>query len=140
MLIAAIHPAIVLIRLKYGQLSMSGHSIFFKQDLFNFTRSLPNVDTPIVIVSKLRSDGKIQHMRARRGMVKDALLYLKQHNPYYAHILIDEDALHKIPTDGFGQPLAFLEDTNETNNNNIQNYGMQSNELNSAVLNSNSNK
>ncbi len=73
--IAPLHASMKIIRLKYNQLALSGHTIVFGTDMYNFTRSIPKIQVPIILVGRLRADGKLTQMRCRRQRILDCINY-----------------------------------------------------------------
>ena len=63
-------------------------------------RVLPSVIAITFVGSKkLPSDWLKKTFRVRRHMVYEALVWLRNHNPIYADIMIDGDRLQELPTD-----------------------------------------
>ena len=111
-LIAMVNASLVIVKLRYGMLANSGHTIFFHNDVNKIVQQLPKADANIVVIGRTRGDGKVSLMRVRRDRIKAALVWLQANNPHYANVVIDQDALDAIPVDGFGEPTRFVSDAN----------------------------
>ena len=98
-LIAQVHPVITVYRLKGGQFGYSGQVINFHQDITNFTTSLPHsIDTISQYIFVRRHEGEgYKDFIVNRNNVKAALAYLKNNNPWYRDIIIDENNLERLP-------------------------------------------
>ena len=98
--ISLVLPVLTVYRMGDG-MRMKGHSIAFPQDLQPTINSLPRLpaDLSIVFISS-PSPRSSQVLHVRKGRIVDALTWLKDHNPYYAHIHIDLEAVNSYPTDG----------------------------------------
>ena len=68
----------------------------------NWMRNLPRMpaDVDILLVRKQGEKGYIADFRVRRRAVQDWLQFLKQNNPSYWDIELDEEALNTLPEDG----------------------------------------
>ena len=90
------------------QRGLRGHIIIYPQKPESLTRVLPpsieDVCKPICVVfigsQKPSQDwlrSKARPLIVHRERVHRALLWLKQHNPFYQNIIINEDSLHEFP-------------------------------------------
>lgn len=102
MLISSVIPIMSIYRLPHGQYGYKGHVINLPQDITTFATSLPRLpkELDILIVRKKGSDDSHRDFKVRKGVVLNALLWLKQHNKYYRKIDIDYSSLNEIPEDG----------------------------------------
>jgi len=100
---------ISLLHLRHGQYAMSGHSIFFHQNLQHVADILPRMKADIVVFGKLRRDAKVCYLRVRRLKVLQCLLFLKKNNPLYNNICISFDSINQLPIDGHIEPLLFID-------------------------------
>ncbi len=136
LLIAPINPCLVINRLKYGQNSMSGHSIFVNSDTCSFVERLPRTTAPVILVAKQRADGRVSNMKVRRDAIRVWLEYLVENNPYYRErCCISQELLDQIPVDDYGTPMAFIEDQSADNVEN-ENFMAETSVGDSATLNS----
>ena len=104
LLIAQIIPTMTIVRLpRGGQFGYSGNIINLPQDLPSLVSSLPRrvTDTDIVVIRKQLEQNTHRDFRVRRSVVQRALQYLRAHNPFYAHIDINDDNLQLLPEDDF---------------------------------------
>ena len=104
LLIAQIIPMMTIVRLpRGGQFGYSGNIINLPQDLPSLVSSLPRrvTDTDIVVIRKQLEENTHHDFRVRRSVIHRALQYLKDHNPFYGHIDINDDNLQLLPEDDF---------------------------------------
>ena len=82
-------------RLTGGQLAYKGHIINIAQDIQALASSLPRLPAEIetFIVCKPGQDINHKQLVVRKNCVLDALRYLKEHNPMYHDIEINESRL-----------------------------------------------
>jgi len=80
---------------------MQGNTIFFLQDYQSVARTLPRQSCSIVTFGRIRPDGRCSYLRVRRQKLLQCLRYLKEHNPYYSDIEIDDNIISSYPEDGF---------------------------------------
>ncbi|KAL5702521.1 hypothetical protein ACHQM5_027733 [Ranunculus cassubicifolius] len=102
MLIARVHPMMSVYRVRGQQYKYSGNVINFAQDVNEIAEKLPYKPedlTAILVVNKsgLRSS---KEFRVRREFVRQALVWLKLHNPHYRNLEIADGALSALPIDG----------------------------------------
>ena len=104
LLIAQIIPMMTIVRLpRGGQFGYSGNIINLPQDLPSLVSSLSRrvTDTDIVVIRKQLEENTHHDFRVRRNVIHRALRYLKDHNPFYGHIDINDDNLQLLPEDDF---------------------------------------
>lgn len=82
-----------------GQKKYTHHTITFPQKISEYTRILPRLPHEIknIIMMRQRKDGTPCMTKLCRGHLRDALLYLKQHNEYFKNIEISDDHLSHYP-------------------------------------------
>ena len=103
MLIARCNTIMRVLHLKGGQLGYGGHIVNVAQDVTTFAATLPRLaaDVPIIIIRREGQEpGQHKDLHVRRAHVQQALLFLKDNNPYYRDIVLDETALSQLPEDG----------------------------------------
>lgn len=97
--------------LPHAQKGMRGHVIIYPQKPERVARILPpsiaDIVTPVCVLfigakppSTAWLKEKAHPLVARADRVRRALIWLKQHNPLYRHIVINEEVLADIPVDG----------------------------------------
>ncbi|KAK3910184.1 Halomucin [Frankliniella fusca] len=101
-LISRIHPVTSLYRVKRLQYKYKGHVINFPQDVQHVADTLPYLveDLSHVVVVRLNDKVLLKDFVVRKQKVLDALLWLKNHNPHYSDICVDQVSLDKLPIDG----------------------------------------
>ena len=103
-LIALHCPVLKIVRLKGGQLGYSGNCVAVTQDIGPFVSKLPrNIeDTHLTIVVPFcnATDEAPKSLRVSSLKIKRWLMFLIEHNPLYAGISIDENALTALPSNG----------------------------------------
>ncbi|KAK3920622.1 52 kDa repressor of the inhibitor of the protein kinase [Frankliniella fusca] len=102
-LIARVHPLISVFKLSgHHQFGYRGNIINFPQDIKGFAKILPHniAELPSIITVRTRDELKPIDFHVRAKCVRDALLYLKENNPYYHDIELSEENLAKLPEDG----------------------------------------
>jgi hypothetical protein len=109
-ILGLIHPSMIVKRLRYGMQASEGHSIFFNYDLNKLVQYLPQTHGNIVLIGRIRSDGKIKAMRVRKNKIVACLKYLQKNNKYYTNAAIDWDLVNAMPIDDFGEATYFVED------------------------------
>ena len=94
--ISLICPVISIYRLRYGATGMKGHSISFHQDIESIINVLPRTpeDLPFIVIKAPHQEIPL---KANRFHILHALQFLKQNNPEYSDITIDEDRLNLYP-------------------------------------------
>ncbi|KAK3924474.1 ATP-dependent DNA helicase, partial [Frankliniella fusca] len=103
LLISKIHPMISVYRLRGGQYAYNGNVINFRQDVATFCNQLPHA---VCVLNGLLSvccntPCFQEDFLIRRNKVSIALHWLKQNNVYYHDIVIDLDAILKLPDHGY---------------------------------------
>ena len=103
-LIALHCPILKVIRLKGGSLGYTGNCVAVTQDLQTFVTKLPRsiCDTHLTIVVPFcnATDEAPKSLRVSSLKIKRWLMFLIEHNPLYAGISIDENALTALPSNG----------------------------------------
>ena len=96
--ISLICPQMTVYKLKGGASGLKGHSLAFYQNVQGFVDKLPRrpEDLPIIV---LKAPNQNVELKANRFKILNALEFLKQNNPEYKDISIDEDALGCYPPD-----------------------------------------
>lgn len=103
MLVALACPVIRVKRHRSGSIFYKGGCINFLQDLNSLVTKLLRThrNTPYFVIVKRGSEGKVIHeARVRRHIVLNLIIWLKENNPLYREIEIDNDALRELPEDG----------------------------------------
>lgn len=103
MLIAHIKTYMQVRWTKGRQLCYNDHIINFRQDITEITTKLPHLpeEIDIVIIRKENVDlSRHIDFIVRRDKVKAALEYKIGHDPEYADLTIDQDALGSLPENG----------------------------------------
>jgi len=102
MLIARLAPTVHVHILKPGGIASRGHCIAFPQAVQEPATILPRLPAEVDIISVRRQgkDDTHKDFRVRRHRVEGALRWLKDNNPAYADIVIDEARLQNLPADG----------------------------------------
>ena len=89
---------------KGGQYKTHGNVITFAQDLNNLCKSLPRLpeELDVLIIQKpgARDPSTYKDFRVRKSKVLRLLRFLKEHNPYYSHIVIRPAEDIDLPDDG----------------------------------------
>lgn len=89
---------------KGGQYKSRGNVITFAQDLNNLCMSLPRLpeQLDVLIIRKpgTRDPSTYKDFRVRKSKVLRLLRFLKEHNPYYSHIVIRPPGDVDLPEDG----------------------------------------
>lgn len=102
-IIARIHPQITVFKVKGHQYAYKGNVISFPQDVQELAVQLPHKvkDLNSVVCMKYKTySGNYHEFNVRSGRVREALVWLKQNNPYYKDIIISEENLKLLPEDG----------------------------------------
>ena len=102
MLIARLAPTVHVHMLKHGGIASRGHCIAFPQAVQEPTTILPRLPAEVDII-RVRRQGKDdthKDFRVRRQRVEGALRWLKDNNPAYGDIAIDDTRLQNLPADG----------------------------------------
>ncbi|XP_034232800.1 uncharacterized protein LOC117640409 [Thrips palmi] len=101
-LIARIHPVVSVYKIRGHQFGYRGNVINFPQEVNDLARALPHRIqdlSSIIAVRQQRADGHVD-FRVRAGVVRQALLWLRDNNPYYANVEVSEGNLALLPEDG----------------------------------------
>ena len=102
MLIARLAPTVHVHMLKHGGIASRGHCIAFPQAVQEPATILPRLPAEVDII-RVRRQGKDdthKDFRVRRHRVEGALRWLKDNNPAYGDIVIDDTRLQNLPADG----------------------------------------
>ena len=101
-LIARVHPVISLYKIRGNQTAYSGNVINFRQDITHLFSSLPPSPSDInaVVLACRTTPHGLLEFKVRSNIVRNALRWLKENHRYYHDIVIDEDILSQLPTDG----------------------------------------
>ena len=96
--IARICPVQNIFKMKGGGVGQKGHSVSFQQDVEAFARSLPRKQSelPYIII---KAPNQTCTLRANAVYILEALEFLKEHNPFYKDIEIDQEVLATYPSD-----------------------------------------
>ena len=102
--VSLVLPVVQVFRQGQG-LRMKGHSISFPQELGqdDVLSHLPRLpaNLSLVYVKAPGPPGQVPKvLHVRRAKIRDAILWLKDCNPYYAHIQLDQAALETYPVNG----------------------------------------
>ncbi|KAE8752107.1 hypothetical protein FOCC_FOCC001269 [Frankliniella occidentalis] len=101
-LIARVHPVVCVYKIRGHQMGYSGNVISFPQNVNELARSLPHrvQDLTSVVAVRMRDSSGHVDFRVRSGVVRAALVWLRENNPHYANIDLNEDNLALLPEDG----------------------------------------
>ena len=110
MLIARATPIMKVHVAPKGQLRYTGHTLFLEQRIERIASKLPRApaDCPVLVMHRRpacpANDGDPAtepglKVRVRRERVLQALLWLRNNNPYYRDVEMDEEALALLPVD-----------------------------------------
>ncbi|KAK3917073.1 Maturase K [Frankliniella fusca] len=119
-LICRVHSVFSLYKVQRGQYKYKGQVINFPQQVQNVADTLPHLvaDLNNLVVFKLDNDINLSDFYVRKDKVLNALLWLKQNNPLYQDIHIDEHKLSTLPDNGnVLNELKKITDTNLSNHN-----------------------
>ncbi len=94
-----------------GQRGYSGHCINLPQNVTELAKSLPRYpkDLAIIIVKIKGKDNTFKDVTVRKQKVHDALVWLKNNNPHYSELIINEHALNSLPENGVPPELMTVE-------------------------------
>ena len=133
MLIQRVSPFLALQHMKNGVMGLKGHAFAFEQKIRSLATILPRPvsDVNVIRVEQLvRSEigSDVFHRKAfkvRRSKVITALYWLKQHNPEYADIEIDESNLEWIGESdaGYIDVKVIVVEHGDDDNNNTNDIG-----------------
>ena len=84
------------------------------QNLKELAKALPRYpkDLAIIIVKVKGKDNKFNDVTVRKQKVHNALLWLKNNNPHYSEVLINDQALNSLPENGVQPELMTVETNN----------------------------
>jgi hypothetical protein len=126
-LIARVHAVVSVTKLKGHQYGYSGNVINFAQDVKSFAKKLPHNIKELGSVINIKTSGdlnlKPKQFQVRAGKVKEALLWLKEHNPFYYDIDICESNLEMLPEDDNVYKDVMSVDSGEKHELNIEEQG-----------------
>ena len=100
LLIQRVSPLVPVIHIKNGILGIRGHVVSFFQDISGICTELPRLPTDITMIKVVRTgvtaDGEnIQNVfTVNRSRILNALKWLKQYNPLYKDIIVNESNLN----------------------------------------------
>lgn len=104
MLCSLASPCFLMWVSKGGQYKSRGNVITFAQDLKGLCTSLPRLpeDLDVLLIRKpgARDPSTYKDFRVRKSKVLGLLCFLKEHNPYYAHVVIRPPDNVDLPVDG----------------------------------------
>ena len=94
-----------------GQRGYSGHCINLPQNVTELATSLPRYpkDLAVIIVKVKGRDNTFKDVTVRKQKVHNALVWLRNNNPHYSELTINEDALDLLPEDGVPPALMTVE-------------------------------
>ena len=121
MLIARLAPTVHVHMLKHGGIASRGHCIAFPQAVQEPATILPRLPAEVDII-RVRRQGKDdthKDFKVRRQRVEGALRWLKDNNPAYGDIVIDDSRIQNLPEDGDLPNLRTVE-FSETEHSNDQ--------------------
>ena len=86
-----------------GGVGYKGCCINLRQDVATFAQTLPLAvsETEVFIVRKCTVDDPIGYkdFRVRREVVRSWLLFLRDANPFYRDVVVDDEAIARLPMD-----------------------------------------
>ena len=100
LLIQRVSPLVPVVHIKNGILGTRGHVVSFFQDVSGICTELPRLPTDITMIKVVRTgvtaDGEnVQNFfTVNCSRILNALKWLKQHNPLYKDIIINESNLN----------------------------------------------
>ena len=112
--------------MKHGGIASRGHCIAFPQAVQEPATILPRLPAEVDII-RVRRQGKDdthKDFRVRRQCVEGALRWLKDNNPAYGDIVIDDSRIQNLPEDGDLPNLRTVE-FSETEHSNDQGFAPQ---------------
>ena len=94
-----------------GQRGYSGHCINLPQNVTELATSLPRYpkDLAVIIVRIKGKDNTFKDVTVRKQKVHNALVWLRNNNPHYSELTINEDALDSLPENGVPPTLMTVE-------------------------------
>lgn len=112
-LIARVHPVVSVFKIRGQQTGYSGHVLNFAQHVEDIATRLPHDPRYLTTVLLLRRDtvSGVAEFRVRSQVVGRALRWLQINNRYYSDIIVDNEALNRLPRDGdIGPNLPAIDD------------------------------
>ena len=102
MLISRGNPIMRIYTRPGGQHGYRGHVLSLSQNIKDFARRLPHdvQDLAVLVVRRPTTNNQFVDLKVRRQRVLDALLWLRNHNPLYSDIQIDQARVASLPLDG----------------------------------------
>ena len=97
LLIQKASPYIPVVHIRNGTLGIHGHCISFPKDMVDLYTTLPRIDCEVIRIIRHYGDkdggpiSKYKYFIIRKSKVLQALNFLKDHNPLYANVTIDEN-------------------------------------------------
>ena len=95
-----------------GQYRLESHTCSYNLDVEKLIRSLPlkpsDVPFRVLITGPRRANVRLhvgKRFNVRRGVVRMLLTQLKEHNPYYKDITVDEEMLARLPEDAMVEDM-----------------------------------
>ena len=115
MLIARVSPIMYIYRKHGGQRGYKGHVLNLSQNIQSLLDKLPQAVSklPVLILRRSGANDTYSDFTVRRQKVLDALVWLKENNPYYKSITIDFDTIAKLPENSVPQDI-FVDSSNST--------------------------
>ena len=94
-----------------GQRGYSGHCINLPQNVTELAKFLPRYpkDLAVIIIKVKGKNNTFKDVIVRKKKVHNALVWLKNNNPYYSEILINDHALSLLPANGAPPELMTVE-------------------------------
>jgi hypothetical protein len=92
-LISQVLPFVTVVRLDGGQYGTSGNVVNFENDILYLVKHLPRaLDNISLMFGRVRGHAAWEYV-IRPPRICAALVWLKENNPLYADVIIDEDVL-----------------------------------------------
>ena len=88
--ISQVHAYMKLVLLPFGQSALNGQTINFPFDVDDILKQKPTFDAKSIVVVNKPGEALPTEFVADMKKVKDALLYLKHHNPHYANVSLND--------------------------------------------------
>ena len=111
LMVTPLHVSAYIIRLRGGQFAISGHTMLFKHDINNVIMQLPRIDLPIAILERVRTDGRCEHLKVRPEKVLRAIRLLKQINPAFETVIIDDSVFQHRGNEYYFEADRFDDDS-----------------------------
>ena len=95
-----------------GQYGYKGHVVNMPQNVQSFIKRLPRdiSEVPIILVRRKGTENSYKDFKVRNSKVLQALTWLKNNNPFYRNIVIDEENLNTLPDNGVHDQLEVYRD------------------------------